>query len=102
MRYVQRDAEGKLIGHFANPQPGYAEEEVADDHPDILGWNAEREAFRLMDHNTESNERLRTAEARLRLAEENLEVIRAQLANMLAIAPRVEELERKAAEETKE
>lgn len=40
MRYVQRDIVGKLVGHFANPQPGYAEEEVADDHPDIVAKHA--------------------------------------------------------------
>ncbi len=37
MRYVQRDRDGNLVGHFANPQ-SYAAEEVADDHPDILAF----------------------------------------------------------------
>lgn len=41
-RFVQRDSDGKLIGHYANPQPGYAEEELPDDHPDILAWQAAR------------------------------------------------------------
>jgi hypothetical protein len=41
MRYVQRDGKGRLIGHFANPQP-YAQERVADDHPDIVAWDAGR------------------------------------------------------------
>jgi hypothetical protein len=45
MRYVQRDASGALIGHYANPQP-YAQEAVADDHPDVLAWQAAREAAR--------------------------------------------------------
>lgn len=38
LRYIQRDADGKLIGHFANPQP-YATEAVPEDHPDILAWS---------------------------------------------------------------
>lgn len=42
MRYVQRDETGQLIGHFANEQP-YAKELVADDHPDILAWQAARD-----------------------------------------------------------
>ena len=43
MRYAQRDELGVLVGHFANPQPGYAEEEVPDDHPDIVAWRRRRE-----------------------------------------------------------
>lgn len=38
-RYLQRDMDGNVIGHFANPQP-YAQEEVPFDHPDILAWKA--------------------------------------------------------------
>lgn len=38
-RYVQRDKDGNVVGHFANPQP-YAQEQVAADHPDILAWYA--------------------------------------------------------------
>ncbi len=40
MRYVQRNEEGKVIGHFANPQQGYAEEALPDDHPDIAEFEA--------------------------------------------------------------
>jgi hypothetical protein len=48
MRFVQRDpASNKIIGHFANPQP-YAQEELADDHPDILAYKAEREAAKIL------------------------------------------------------
>lgn len=39
MRYVQRDKDGKVIGHFARPQPGTAEEALPDDHPDIAAFN---------------------------------------------------------------
>lgn len=40
-RYVQRDEDGNVIGHFANEQP-YAKECVPPDHPDILAWEAKR------------------------------------------------------------
>lgn len=46
MRYVQRDGSGKVIGHFANKQ-SYAEEEVADDHADILARDEEIRLARL-------------------------------------------------------
>ena len=46
MRFVQRDKDGKLLGHFALEQ-SYATEMVADDHPDILAWKAERQAREL-------------------------------------------------------
>ena len=97
-RYVQRDRDGTLIGHFANPQPGYAEEEVLDDHPDILAWQAARAAFRMADHKSSSNERLRAAEARLSVLEANFEVLRAQLSTQLAaeqLLARLEELEKR-------
>ena len=37
-RFVERDGTGKIVGHFASLQPGTAEEEVADDHPDLLSF----------------------------------------------------------------
>lgn len=42
-RFVQRDETGKITGHFANPQPGYAEEELPEDHPHIKAYHAERQ-----------------------------------------------------------
>jgi hypothetical protein len=39
-RFVQRDEAGLIVGHYANLQPGYAEEEIADDHPDFVTWVA--------------------------------------------------------------
>lgn len=45
MRYVQRDAAGNVVGHFANPQ-SYAREAVPDDHPDLATWQRQREALR--------------------------------------------------------
>lgn len=42
-RYLQRDATGKVVAHFANAQP-YATECVPDDHPDLLAWRAQRVA----------------------------------------------------------
>lgn len=47
MRYIRRDKKtGKVNGHFANPNPE-ALEEVADNHPEILAWNAERVAAKV-------------------------------------------------------
>lgn len=50
-RYIQRDKDGVVIGHYANAQP-YAEEMVPEDHPDILAWytklDADREAYLLL------------------------------------------------------
>ena len=43
MRYVQRDKEGKVIGHFSNIQE-YAVEILDDEHPDILAFNARRKS----------------------------------------------------------
>lgn len=39
MRYIQRDEAGTVIGHYAHQHP-YAQEEVADDHPEVLAWSA--------------------------------------------------------------
>jgi hypothetical protein len=38
--YVQRDEGGKVKGVFANPQPGYAEEAVADTDPAVVAYLA--------------------------------------------------------------
>lgn len=35
MPYVQRDSAGAIIGVFENLQPGFAEEWLPDDHPDL-------------------------------------------------------------------
>jgi hypothetical protein len=37
MRYIQRDKDGNVVGHFSHWHE-YAQEEVSDDHPDILAW----------------------------------------------------------------
>lgn len=39
MRWAQRDGALNVIGHYANPQ-SYAQEALADDHPDILAFTA--------------------------------------------------------------
>jgi hypothetical protein len=43
MRYIHRDADGKVSGHYANEQP-YAREAVEDDHPDIKKYYADIKA----------------------------------------------------------
>lgn len=39
MPFVERDLENKIKGVYPNLQPGYAEEYLADDHPDIIAYN---------------------------------------------------------------
>lgn len=39
MKYVERDKDGIVKGVYACLQPGYAEEMLPDDHPDILKFN---------------------------------------------------------------
>jgi hypothetical protein len=36
MPFVRRDLRGTISGIYAKRQPGYAEEFLADDHPDII------------------------------------------------------------------
>jgi len=36
--YAQRNQAGNLIGVFSNPQPGFAEEEIAEDSPDVVAF----------------------------------------------------------------
>lgn len=43
LRYIQRDLDGKVVGHYAHPHP-YATEEAAPNHPDIVAWQAKRDA----------------------------------------------------------
>lgn len=38
MVYVQRDAGGAVIGAYRQPQPGYAEEKLADDDPAVVAY----------------------------------------------------------------
>ena len=38
MAYVGRDSGGKVKGVFHLRQPGYAEEFLADNHPDVLAF----------------------------------------------------------------
>jgi hypothetical protein len=35
--YVERDAAGTIVGVYPNPQPGFAEEELTEDHPSLAG-----------------------------------------------------------------
>jgi len=36
--FVERDENGQVKGLYACLQPGYAEEELADDHPDVVAY----------------------------------------------------------------
>lgn len=51
MKYAQRDEQGRVVGLFANRQPGFAEEEVADDAPlyvpqEVIDAQADREQIK--------------------------------------------------------
>lgn len=39
VRFVERDGQNKVVGTFARPQPGRAEEVLPDDHFDIVDFN---------------------------------------------------------------
>jgi hypothetical protein len=71
MRYVQRDKDGKLIGHFAHPHP-YAKERVAPDHPDIVAWDAARKV-----RGPSMGERFAAFEARIAALEKLVKELRA-------------------------
>ncbi len=51
--YVERDETGAITGIYKNPQPGFAEEELRDDHPGLIGSGPAWAEFR-----TERNRRL--------------------------------------------
>lgn len=36
MAFVQRNDVGEIVGRFANPQPGHAEEWIDDDNPELI------------------------------------------------------------------
>lgn len=38
MMFAERDEAGKIVGLYARPQPGRAEEELADDHIDVVAF----------------------------------------------------------------
>jgi hypothetical protein len=38
MPYVSRDDSGNINGLYANPQPGYAEEFLPDDDPEVVAF----------------------------------------------------------------
>lgn len=38
MPYVQRDNDGNVKGLYARPQPGYAEDFLDDDHPEVVAY----------------------------------------------------------------
>ena len=42
MRYVQRDMDGKIVGHFANSQLGYAEEQIDEENVEFVAYLASK------------------------------------------------------------
>lgn len=42
-RFIERDETGKVKGIYAQRQPGYAEEEMADDAPELVAWRSARD-----------------------------------------------------------
>lgn len=70
-RWLQRDKNGEVIGHFANPQ-SYATEEVPPDHPDILAWNAKYEQMRTSGTYSALSDRLKALEETLARIEKRL------------------------------
>lgn len=38
MPYVERDSDGVVKGCYVNPQPGYAEESLEDDAPEVIAF----------------------------------------------------------------
>ena len=45
-RYVKRDGAGKVTGSYALKQLGRAEEKLPDDHPDLVEYTTEKEAYK--------------------------------------------------------
>jgi hypothetical protein len=44
--FVQRNAQDEIIGAFANPQPGYAEEYLSTGSPELQQFRAQQLARR--------------------------------------------------------
>ncbi len=40
MVYVSRDTQDKISGVFSRKQPGTAEEQLSEDHPDVIAYRA--------------------------------------------------------------
>ncbi len=85
MRYIQRDDSGKVIGHFANPQP-YAQELVEDDHPGIVAFNTACEAAR---------KRATPMELRLRAIEAKLDALAEHVREVTLTEDKLEDLKRR-------
>ena len=43
MRYLHRDKDGAVLGHYANRESYTEAEPVADDHPDLVAWKKKRQ-----------------------------------------------------------
>lgn len=78
LRYVERDARGKVIGHFANEQ-SYAREALLDDHPDLLDFQARRDLARTEAEKRSLSKVVPALEARVKALEELVETLRSRL-----------------------
>jgi hypothetical protein len=53
VKYVERDGDGTVKGVYTMAQPGYAEEALSDDHPEIAAFEAvSDEMFRYVSKST--------------------------------------------------
>lgn len=58
MIYVERDSQANIRGVYANRQEGYAEEELPDDHPDVVEF-----LHPVLSHNAAIDEAIAKAES---------------------------------------
>jgi len=91
MPFIQRDAAGKITGLYVNPQPGYAEEVLPDDDPQVIAFRTEHpiptELLAQADSRTEAKEirRLMEDTKRIREAIFNMIFAWANLENELSL-----------------
>lgn len=62
--YIQRDYNGQIVGAFANLQPGFAEESIADDAPELVKFLLPPDTT-LMDANAKRDDLLALAGLRV-------------------------------------
>jgi hypothetical protein len=97
MAYVERNVAGQVTGRYACPQPGYAEEWLDEDAPDLLPTLTEVRSAKLTAINAECDRRINAAVLSypdtevLTFAKQETEA-RAFLADALAATPMIDAL----------